>query len=109
MNNVTAIQNHKHFEACLSEFSTLQVAYFYTPWSKSCQLFAQEFVNVTNKFPDSVQFLKIDIERCEETARAHRICCTPTFVFYVQNEKVAEFSEPNGEALTELIERHKSE
>lgn len=46
-----------------------------------CQRIAPFFEQLPAKFPRAV-FLKVDVDRCAETASAQGISAMPTFVFY---------------------------
>lgn len=65
----------------------LVVVDFTASWCPPCQRIAPFFEQLPAKFPRAV-FLKVDVDRCAETASAQGISAMPTFVFYKNRTKV---------------------
>lgn len=46
-----------------------------------CQMIAPFFESLPTKFPNAI-FLKVDVDKCAETAAAQGVTAMPTFIFY---------------------------
>lgn len=88
MGLATVIENEAHFQAEMANAGTkLVVVDFTASWCGPCQRIAPIFEQLPAKFPRAV-FLKVDVDRCAETASAQGISAMPTFVFYRNRTKI---------------------
>lgn len=46
-----------------------------------CQRIAPHFEQLPNKYPRAI-FLKVDVDKCQDTAAAQGVSAMPTFFFY---------------------------
>ena len=46
-----------------------------------CQRIAPVFEQLARKYPRAI-FLKVDVDKCQETAASHEVSAMPTFIFY---------------------------
>ncbi|XP_059060299.1 thioredoxin-like protein 1 [Achroia grisella] len=84
----TVIENEAHFQSEMTNAGTKLVVVDYTAsWCPPCQRIAPFFEQLPNKFPRAL-FLKVDVNRCTETASAQGISATPTFVFYRNRTRI---------------------
>ncbi|XP_039745930.1 NSFL1 cofactor p47 isoform X2 [Pararge aegeria] len=80
--DVTEILNEEHFQAEIAKAGTkLVIVDFYATWCPPCQSIAPFFAKLPAKFPQAV-YLKVDIDKCEETARNQHINVMPSFIFF---------------------------
>lgn len=108
MSSINHIQDITHFHRSLSESNALKVAFFYATWSEPCKSFRKDFEAASNKYADSVKFLAIDVDDCEEVASAYSIKVMPTFILFKGNMKIDEFAGTNSTRLTQSIDHHKA-
>lgn len=88
MGLATIIENEAHFQSEMTKAGQkLVVVDFTATWCPPCQRIAPFFEQLPAKFPKAV-FLKVDVDRCAETASAQGISAMPTFIFYRNRTKV---------------------
>lgn len=88
MGLATVIESDAHFQTEMANAGAkLVVVDFTASWCPPCQRIAPFFEQLPAKFPRAV-FLKVDVDRCAETASAQGISAMPTFVFYKNRTKV---------------------
>ncbi|CAG9110074.1 hypothetical protein JYU34_010861 [Plutella xylostella] len=88
MGLATIIENEAHFQSEMaSAGAKLVVVDFTATWCPPCQRIAPFFEQLPAKFPRAV-FLKVDVDRCAETASAQGISAMPTFIFYRNRTRI---------------------
>ncbi|OWR48655.1 thioredoxin [Danaus plexippus plexippus] len=88
MGLATVIENEAHFQSEMANAGTkLVVVDFTATWCPPCQRIAPFFEQLPAKFPRAV-FLKVDVDRCAETASAQGISAMPTFIFYRNRARI---------------------
>lgn len=88
MGLATVIENEAHFQSEMANAGTkLVVVDFTATWCPPCQRIAPFFEQLPAKFPRAV-FLKVDVDRCAETASAQGISAMPTFIFYKNRTRI---------------------
>ncbi|KRT79143.1 Thioredoxin, partial [Oryctes borbonicus] len=88
MGSVKVINDEAHFQSELAAAATrLVVADFTASWCGPCQRIAPVFQQLAGKYLKAV-FLKIDVDKCQETAAAQGVSAMPTFIFYKNRTKV---------------------
>ncbi|XP_026484371.1 thioredoxin-like protein 1 [Vanessa tameamea] len=88
MGLATVIENEAHFQSEMANAGTkLVVVDFTATWCPPCQRIAPFFEQLPAKFPRAV-FLKVDVDRCAETASAQGISAMPTFIFYRNRTRI---------------------
>lgn len=79
---VKAINDEGHFQAELSAAGgKLVVVDFTATWCGPCRNIAPLFEQLPTKYPKAV-FLKVDVDKCAETAATQGVSAMPTFIFY---------------------------
>lgn len=63
-----------------------------------CQMIAPVFERLSNTFPNVV-FLKVDVDKCPESAASHSVSAMPTFIFFRNKGKVARIQGADAAAL----------
>ncbi|CAG9575539.1 unnamed protein product [Danaus chrysippus] len=88
MGLATVIENEAHFQSEMANAGTkLVVVDFTATWCPPCQRIAPFFEQLPAQFPRAV-FLKVDVDRCAETASAQGISAMPTFIFYRNRTRI---------------------
>ena len=66
------------------------VLYFTATWCGPCKLIAPVVEELSNgeDYRDSILFVKIDVDECEQLMNECEVSCMPTFIFYSGNQKV---------------------
>ncbi|KAJ8926132.1 hypothetical protein NQ315_009989 [Exocentrus adspersus] len=106
MGSVRVINDEAHFQAELSNASMqLVVADFTATWCGPCQRIAPVFQQLAAKYPRAV-FLKIDVDKCQETAAAQGVSAMPTFIFYRNKTKVDRIQGADAVALENKIQQY---
>ncbi|CAH1243027.1 TXN [Branchiostoma lanceolatum] len=104
---VKQVETHEDFKAVLTEAGgKLVVVDFMAQWCGPCKGIAPEVEKMEKEF-DDVIFIKIDVDVNKETAEECEISCMPTFQFFKNSQKVAEFSGANKDKLRDLTNKHK--
>ncbi|XP_023937941.1 thioredoxin-like protein 1 [Bicyclus anynana] len=84
----TVIENEAHFQSEMANAGTkLVVVDFTATWCPPCQRISPFFEQLPAKFPRAV-FLKVDVDRCAETASAQGISAMPTFIFFRNRTRI---------------------
>ncbi|KAJ8679409.1 hypothetical protein QAD02_015196 [Eretmocerus hayati] len=88
MGLVRVINDDGHFHGELSNAGTkLVVVDFTATWCGPCQRIAPVFEQLSTKYPNAV-FLKVDVDKCAETAAGQGVSAMPTFIFYRNKTKL---------------------
>jgi thiol-disulfide isomerase/thioredoxin len=75
------VHGKEHFEKLIAEDEDrLIIADFFAPWCKPCQSLSPVFSQLSLQFPIAL-FLKIDIEDCDDLAKAFEVQSFPTIHF----------------------------
>uniref|UniRef100_A0A914X469 Peptide-N(4)-(N-acetyl-beta-glucosaminyl)asparagine amidase n=1 Tax=Plectus sambesii TaxID=2011161 RepID=A0A914X469_9BILA len=81
----------------------LVVVDFFATWCGPCQHIAPVFEQLANVYSDAV-FVKVDVDRCQGTARSEGVTAMPTFGFYMNKKKVDSLRGANPTALYQKVE-----
>ncbi|KAJ1485443.1 thioredoxin-like protein [Baffinella frigidus] len=76
---------------------------FTATWCGPCQRIGPEFVKMADEFAGAM-FIKVDVDKNEETAAACGIQAMPTFAAYKGGEKIGGFSGADPAKLRAMIE-----
>merc|ERR1712093_597454 len=79
---------------------------FTASWGGPCQVIGPVFVKLAEEIGDKAIFVKVDVDKNEETSQACNISCMPTFQFFKGGTKVGEFSGASEKKLREEVEKH---
>ncbi|XP_068628277.1 thioredoxin-like protein 1 [Battus philenor] len=106
MGLVTVIENEAHFQTEMANAGTkLVVVDFTATWCPPCQRIAPFFEQLTVKFPRAV-FLKVDVDRCAETASTQGISAMPTFIFYRNRTRIDRLQGADSGSLESKVRQH---
>ncbi|XP_012283677.1 thioredoxin-like protein 1 [Orussus abietinus] len=98
MGAVRVINDDGHFHSELRNAgSKLVVVDFTATWCGPCQRIAPVFEQLSGKYPNAV-FLKVDVDKCAETAAMQGVSAMPTFIFYRNRSKLGlcQGADPSG-------------
>ncbi|XP_034950036.1 thioredoxin-like protein 1 [Chelonus insularis] len=88
MGLVRVVQDDSHFHTELASAGIkLVVVDFTATWCGPCQRIAPIFEHLSTKYPNAI-FLKVDIDKCAETASSQGVSSMPTFIFYRNRAKL---------------------
>ncbi|XP_076235201.1 thioredoxin-like [Calliopsis andreniformis] len=88
MGAVRIINDDSQFYEEMSNARTkLVVVDFTATWCGPCQRIAPVFEQLSVKYPNAV-FLKVDVDKCAETAAMQGVSAMPTFIFYRNHTKL---------------------
>ncbi|XP_070148882.1 thioredoxin-like protein 1 [Polyergus mexicanus] len=90
MGAVRIINDDRHFHGELaSAGQKLVVVDFTASWCGPCQRIAPVFEQLSLKYPKAV-FLKVDVDKCADTASVQDVRAMPTFIFYRKRAKLGQ-------------------
>ncbi|KAJ1402087.1 hypothetical protein B484DRAFT_405513 [Ochromonadaceae sp. CCMP2298] len=84
----------------------LVVVDFFTTWCGPCKQIAPFVESLVDKYPE-VKFVKVDIEKLEDLARARNISSIPTFHFILKGKLVDEMKGANPTELEAKVVQYK--
>lgn len=70
-----------------------------------CRSIAPNFERLPTKYPKAI-FLKVDVDKCQETAAEQGISAMPTFIFYRNRTKIDRVQGADINALENKIQQH---
>lgn len=77
---------------------------FFASWCGPCKMLAPIIEDIEIEFSESLEVLKIDIDKCSELAREYNIMSVPTLIIFSEGEvKTQETGFMPKEALTNMI------
>lgn len=103
---VRIINDDNHFQGEISASGTkLVVVDFTATWCGPCQRIAPVFEQLASKYPRAV-FLKVDVDKCSETALNQGVNKMPTFIFYRSKTKVDRMEGADAVSLENKIKQY---
>ncbi|KOB64809.1 Thioredoxin, partial [Operophtera brumata] len=106
MGLATVIENEAHFQTEMASAGTkLVVVDFTATWCPPCQRIAPFFEQLPAKYPRAM-FLKVDVDRCAETAGAQGVSAMPTFIFYRNRTKIDRLQGADPSALENKVRQY---
>ena len=101
INNISVLDEDDKLHDILHD-SKCFVMYFTASWCGPCKLVYPHVEYLSNT--KNIEFLKIDIDECEEITQLYNIRSVPTFLFFKQNkELVSKCEGANIKKLTENV------
>jgi len=102
------IENLAQYNEKLQEFKDkLVVVDFFAEWCGPCKMIAPKLEAMAKEFEGEIKVFKVDVDEADDVAMQEKISCMPTFIFYKNQKKVAEFSGADPKALRSKIEELK--
>lgn len=84
-----------------------KVVDFFAEWCGPCKAIAPQFERMSNTYL-SMDFLKVDVDKCEESAASNGISAMPTFAVFINNQKVETLRGADPDALEKMIRKYAS-
>lgn len=104
--SVRVINDEAHFQTELAAAGIrLVVVDFTATWCGPCQRIAPMFEMLPAKFPKAI-FLKVDVDKCQDTAASQGVSAMPTFIFYRNRSKIDRIQGADINALEAKIQEH---
>jgi len=82
----------------------LVVVDFFATWCGPCQKIAPFFEEMARKYPKAI-FVKVDVDRCQETAASNGVTAMPTFLFFRNKTKIDTMRGADNGTLEEKIKK----
>jgi len=104
--SVIQVESDDHYRQEVQKYQgkVIVVDYFAT-WCGPCVRIAPTFSQLAAKFKESV-FLKVDVDKCKDTAELQGISAMPTFHVYKSSAKLEELRGADPAALEKMVEKH---
>ncbi|XP_031638889.1 thioredoxin-like protein 1 [Contarinia nasturtii] len=104
--SVRVIEDDSHFQQELQAAGVRLVCVDFTAsWCGPCQRIAPHFEQLPTKYPRAV-FLKVDVDKCQDTAAAQGVSAMPTFFFYRNKTKIDRLQGADLAGLEAKIQQH---
>ncbi|XP_055332171.1 thioredoxin-2-like [Paramacrobiotus metropolitanus] len=84
----------------------LVIAEFYATWCGSCTKVAPAYEQLAEKYADSAQFVKVDVDKADDIHPEYKVTATPTFVFIKDGKAIDQFQGSNAGMLEAAIQKH---
>merc|ERR1712150_246869 len=109
MGGVKTVETAEDFKKELADAGDkLVVVDFFATWCGPCKMIAPKLKEMSEKeYADSVIFLSVDVDDCEEVAESQGVSAMPTFKFFKKGEVVAEVVGASEPKIREAIEKNK--
>lgn len=103
---VCEINNDLHFQTELAGAGIkLVVVDFTATWCGPCKKIAPLFDQLPSRYPRAV-FLKVDVDKCQDTAATQGVSAMPTFIFYRNKAKIDRLQGSDIQGLEHKIRQH---
>uniref|UniRef100_A0A224XUU3 Putative thioredoxin-like protein n=1 Tax=Panstrongylus lignarius TaxID=156445 RepID=A0A224XUU3_9HEMI len=106
MSLIREIRDEPQFQEELGSSTTkLVVVDFTATWCGPCQRIAPFYEQMSQKYPRAL-FLKVDVDKCQETAVNQHVSVMPTFYFFRNKVKVDSIQGADPTKLEEKIKKY---
>jgi thioredoxin 1 len=103
---VREVTSKEEFDTILSRADDkLVVVDFTATWCGPCRAIAPEFERLSEANPDVI-FIKVDVDRCRDVARAQNISAMPTFKFFKHGKRYHTFQGASIRKLEDAIAKY---
>jgi len=100
---VTSCNSDQEFLAATADKNKIFLVDFFAEWCGPCKVIAPFFSQLSNDYP-KITFLKVDIEKCENTAARFGVRAVPTFIFLKAGQVLATLKGVNKDGLKAKLE-----
>lgn len=84
----------------------LVVVDFTATWCGPCRAIAPHYESLSHRYQNRARFLKVDVDEAQDVAQFCSVSAMPTFHFYRDGRKVAQFSGADPNQLDRTVEQH---
>ena len=103
---VTEVNTKEEFDAALANNSKVACD-FYATWCGPCLVIGPKFAEEVGNYPE-IKFIKVDVDKNEETSTSASISAMPTFKFYHNGSQFEELVGSNESKLKEMLGKLKA-
>jgi len=100
---VTHIKSHQQLKSAVQDKPT--VVDFSAAWCGPCKVIAPVFEDLSNKYSEKIQCLKVDVDEIPEAAEEYRVFSVPTFIFFKNGETVQQMLGADRQSLARLMDQ----
>lgn len=84
----------------------LVVVDFHATWCGPCHAIAPHYESLSQRYQGRARFLKVDVDEAQDVAQFSSVSAMPTFHFYRNGSRVAQFSGADPNMLDRTVEQH---
>ena len=81
------LEEEVSLDTLVSQKFPVIVLYFTATWCGPCKMIWPVVQELSNKYKDSILFVKIDVDEFEDLCTECDVNSMPTFQFFIKNEK----------------------
>ena len=102
--DVVVPKTNEEYYNVIKTSNTLVVVDFTASWCGPCQQIKPKFKQFAKEY--NAEFLQVDVDEFENVAQKAKVSAMPTFHFYANGKKVAEFVGADEKKIRQLIEKY---
>jgi len=100
---VTSCNSDAEFLSATNDKNMIYLVDFFAEWCGPCKAIAPYFTQLSAEYKE-ITFLKVDIEKCENTAARYGVRAVPNFIFLKGGQVLATVKGANKDALKSKLE-----
>lgn len=81
------ILNGEEFKSMIESAEKPILVDFFATWCGPCKMLSPILEEIEKEFSDSLEVVKIDIDKCSDLAREYNVMSVPTLVLFVGGEQ----------------------
>lgn len=81
------VLNPEEFKSMIESTEKPILVDFFATWCGPCKMLAPILEEIEKEFAESLEVVKIDIDKCEDLAREYNVMSVPTVMMFVGGEQ----------------------